>query len=249
MTADAALERLQHERGHALDPRVVDAFVRAYPVLEAQAEVIGKQSIQLHSVPPPHNRPGGTPVESPTYAKALHEISLAHREIQALYDIAQGMSRSLGVHATMNRLSDTLSALVPLSSCALFVPGDEAGTIGCRFASGVDADRIQRLTMRDGQWSTEWVDWRRRLLRHAHAEADPDVTEDAYERTVLASALLCPIFNDGLSACSRSITPSRRLHRRSRAIARPHLRAGGCRDSPLGRSCSSKRKRIHFVIR
>jgi len=196
-TADAALEQLQHERGHALDPRVVDAFVRAYPVLAAEAEAAGTQSGHGHREPPPLDPTGAaTGLEAPPYTKALHEISLAHREIHALYDIAQAMSRSLGVHATMTRLSDTLSTLVPLSSCALFVPGEDASTIGCRFAGGVDADRIQRLTMRDGQWSTEWLDWRRAPLGQVHAGPELTAADHADERTVLASALLYPLIFD-----------------------------------------------------
>jgi diguanylate cyclase (GGDEF)-like protein/putative nucleotidyltransferase with HDIG domain len=198
ITADAALERLQHARGHALDPRVVDAFVGAYPALAAQADAKAGpgQSALADRSSTTFESAGSAAVESGPYSKALHEISLAHREIHALYDIAQAMSSSLGVHATMNRLSDTLSALVPLSSCALFVPGDEAGTLGCRFAHGVDVDRIQRLTMRDGQWSTEWVAWSRPPLSHTHSVAN-SAAGDADERTVLASALMYPlIFNE-----------------------------------------------------
>jgi diguanylate cyclase (GGDEF)-like protein len=187
MTAATALERLQQERGKALDPTVVDAFVRAYPALAAEAEAM---------VPPPEPV-RSTPPESWPDSSALHDISLAHREARALYEIAQAMSRSLGVSDTMELLSNKLSAVVPLSSCALFVRVDEAGTIGCRFATGVDADRIQRLTMRDGQWSAQWAGGNRLPFGHVRTDANLEVAVETDARTVLSSALVHPlVFND-----------------------------------------------------
>ena len=49
------------------------------------------------------------------------DIALAHREIYALYEIAQAMGTSLGVADTMALISSKLSSLVPFSCCALFL--------------------------------------------------------------------------------------------------------------------------------
>jgi diguanylate cyclase (GGDEF)-like protein len=189
------IEEQQRRGDNALDPTVVDAFVRAYPVLAPAAETIGGSDRDPVSTP---QHPVSLPAaEAQLPSSALHEISVAHREIQALYEIAQAMSRGLGVPDTMMRLAEQLSTLVPLSACAVFVPGDDAGTIGCRFATGVDAERIQRLTMRDGRWSTQWAAGSRFPRPEAPPDANLEGGDDA-QRTVLASALVYPlIFNEG----------------------------------------------------
>ena len=49
------------------------------------------------------------------------DIALAHREIQALYEIAQAMGTSLNVVGTMGVIANKLSNLVPFSCAALFL--------------------------------------------------------------------------------------------------------------------------------
>ena len=50
----------------------------------------------------------------------FQEIAHAHREIYALYDIAQSMGTGLGVSDTMALIASKLRHVVPFSSCALF---------------------------------------------------------------------------------------------------------------------------------
>ena len=52
---------------------------------------------------------------------AFENIALAHREIYALYEIAQSMGTSLGVSDTMALISSKLSKIMPWSGCALFL--------------------------------------------------------------------------------------------------------------------------------
>ena len=57
----------------------------------------------------------------PTGNRAFENIALAHREIYALYEIAQSMGTSLGVSDTMALISSKLSKIVPWSGCSLFL--------------------------------------------------------------------------------------------------------------------------------
>ena len=66
----------------------------------------------------------------------FEDIALAHREIYALYEIAQTMGTSLGVADTMALISSKLTNLVPFSSCALFLFDEADDTLRCRFATG-----------------------------------------------------------------------------------------------------------------
>ena len=86
----------------------------------------------------------------------FQDIALAHREIYALYEIAQAMGSSLGVSDTMALISSKLSNIVPFSCCALFLYNDESETLRCRFATGVEAETIQQLTIRNGHGLTGW---------------------------------------------------------------------------------------------
>ena len=64
------------------------------------------------------------------------DIALAHREIYALYEIAQTMGTSLGVADTMALIASKLTNLVPFSACALFLFDEPDDMLRCRFATG-----------------------------------------------------------------------------------------------------------------
>src|SRR5262249_19322907 len=120
-------------------------------------------------------------VPSPARSNVFQDIALAHREIYALYEIAQAMGSSLGVSDTMALISSKLSNIVPFSCCALFLYNEDSETLRCRFATGVESEPIQQLTIRNGHGLTGWVARNRRPLvnarpstpRHAPSPAGP----------------------------------------------------------------------------
>src|SRR4029450_12380230 len=121
---------------------------------------------------------------------------LAHREIYALYEIAQAMGSSLGVSDTMALISTKLSNIVPFSCCALFLYTDESEMLRCRFATGVESETVQQLTIKNGHGLTGWVARNRRPLVNARPSADFEAA-GVLTRTALQSALFCPlIFNE-----------------------------------------------------
>ena len=70
-----------------------------------------------------HRRPAARrpPGSCRRAGNAFENIALAHREIYALYEIAQSMGTSLGVSDTMALISSKLTKIVPWSGCALFL--------------------------------------------------------------------------------------------------------------------------------
>ncbi len=200
VTIEAALELLRRESGKALDPKVVETFIRLYPALAADAEASEQQPQRLTRVDsslalvPPAQPAGETAGQS---SRVLHDIALAHREIYALYEIAQAMGSSLGVADTMALIASKLSNLVPFSCCALFLPVDDTGVLRCRFSTGTDAELIQQLTIREGQGLTGWVARNRRPLVNARPKTDLEAAGRTDARTSLQSALVGPlVFND-----------------------------------------------------
>jgi len=203
MSLDAAIGLLRQESGKALDPRVVQTFVEMYSALAAEAEASQEPSRKLTRVPThaPTAAPAVGLIDAPPAPAArtnvFQDIALAHREIYALYEIAQAMGSSLGVSDTMALISSKLSNIVPFSCCALFLYNDESETLRCRFATGVEADTIQQLTIRNGHGLTGWVARNRRPLVNARPSTDLEAAGVPSEHTTLHSALVCPLlFNE-----------------------------------------------------
>jgi diguanylate cyclase (GGDEF)-like protein/putative nucleotidyltransferase with HDIG domain len=202
MSFQAAMALLRQESGKALDPRVVQTFIDAYPQLAAEAEA-SHPSRQLTRVSDQQTdaRPASGLVAAPAAranTNVFEDIALAHREIYALYEIAQAMGSSLGVSDTMALISSKLSNIVPFSCCALYLHSDEDDALRCRFATGIDAELVQVLSIRTGQGLTGWVARNRRPLVNARAAADFEAA-GVVANTTLQSALVCPlVFNDRL---------------------------------------------------
>ena len=201
MSFDAAIGLLRQESNKALDPRVVQTFIDMYPALAAEADASAEPSRKLTRVPThaPTAAPAVGLVDESTSARTnvFQDIALAHREIYALYEIAQAMGSSLGVSDTMALISSKLSNIVPFSCCALFLYNDETETLRCRFATGVEAETIQQLTIRNGHGLTGWVARNRRPLVNARPSTDLEAAGFPSDRTTLHSALVCPLlFNE-----------------------------------------------------
>jgi diguanylate cyclase (GGDEF)-like protein/putative nucleotidyltransferase with HDIG domain len=199
MTADAAMALLQQEAGRALDPRVVQLFLKMVPDMEAAAQSAPLEPSRRLSLDATNERgrpAAGFQAESPKGSTVFDDIALAHREIYALYEIAQTMGTSLGVSDTMALISSKLSNLVPFSTCALFLFDHEADSLRCRFATGVEADLVGTLTVRAGHGLSGWVARNRRPLVNARPSAEFDAA-GLDQHTTLQSALVAPlVFGD-----------------------------------------------------
>ncbi len=195
MTSEAAVGLLTQEAGKALDPQLVTRFIEMLPTMHAEAEATPQavRTLSLAPVQGDRGRPAaGFSSESNTKS-VLDDIALAHREIYALYEIAQAMGTSLGVADTMALISSKLSSLVPFSCCALFLHNEETETLRCRFATGTDSEIVQNLTMRNGHGLTGWVARNRRPLVNARPSADLEAGGLESAATALQSALVCPL--------------------------------------------------------
>jgi diguanylate cyclase (GGDEF)-like protein/putative nucleotidyltransferase with HDIG domain len=198
MTDDGAIGLLRQEAGKALDPNLVQKFVDNLDALRAEAESTTEtvRTLSLPSGQSEKGRPAVGLLPEPSNKTVFDDIALAHREIYALYEIAQAMGTSLGVADTMALISSKLSNLVPFSCCALFLHNEEAETLRCRFATGIDAEVIQQISVKSGLGLTGWVARNRRTLVNARPSADLEAAGIS-TTTTLQSALVCPlVFNE-----------------------------------------------------
>jgi diguanylate cyclase (GGDEF)-like protein/putative nucleotidyltransferase with HDIG domain len=193
LSHDSAVGLLKHESGRALDPALVEKFIEMLPALIAEAAPEAPPAET-----PEHPEPvlGGSAAGIASGAgNAFENIALAHREIYALYEIAQSMGTSLGVADTMALISAKLTKIIPWSGCALFLHHSATDTLKCRFAAGVDAPQLLDANLQSGEGLSGWVARNRRTL----VNADPRVTFEAagvVAPTQLRSAIVCPLFFD-----------------------------------------------------
>jgi diguanylate cyclase (GGDEF)-like protein len=134
----------------------------------------------------------GTRASEGARPSVFDDIALAHREIYALYPIAQAMGTRLGLEDTMALISSKLSNLVPFSACALFLYSESTEHLHCRFATGTDSELMQQLALRNGQGLNGWVARNRPRLVNARPSADLEAMGSNVP-TVLQSALVCPL--------------------------------------------------------
>ncbi len=188
ITHESAVGLLRHEAGRALDPKLVELFVEMLPQLRAE---LAAETPALAR--PLEDAPAGAPSSglAPT-ATAFENIALAHRELYALYEIAQTMGTSLGVADTMALISAKLTKLIPWSACTLFLQQPDGDTLKCRFATGAEAPRLLDATLRLDQGLSGWVARNRRTL----VNANPRLTFEAIGLVgplSLQSAIVCPL--------------------------------------------------------
>src|SRR3954471_11778497 len=196
MSFEAAVSLLQQEAGKGLDPVVVATFIQLLPELQRDAltlEQAMRRTSTSEEQPNAAARPATGLTPEPAKKNVFDDIALAHREIYALYEIAQAMGTSLGVADTMALISAKLSNLVPFSCAALFLYDEETETLRCRFATGTDADVIQQVAVHSGEGLTGWVARNRRPLVNARPSADLEAAGLTELTTTLQSALVCPL--------------------------------------------------------
>ena len=200
LSYDNAIELLRHEAGRALDPRLVPIFIELLPALAAEMST-DTEAQDSNEPAREHIDPVTARLLPSVGNSAFENIALAHREIYALYEIAQSMGTSLGVSDTMALISSKLAKLVPWSGCSLFLHHPESESLKCRFAAGVDAPRLLNTTLKAGEGLSGWVANNRRML----INGDPRVTFTAAgvgDDTSLKSAIVCPLhFNDTFIGC------------------------------------------------
>jgi diguanylate cyclase (GGDEF)-like protein/putative nucleotidyltransferase with HDIG domain len=200
MTHEGALALLQQEAGRALDPSVVEMFVAMIPQMAEAVDALAPVSpVRSEYESKAHTSAIPVELQSENGKNSVFEdIALAHREIYALYELAQTMGTSLGVADTMALIASKLSNLVPFSACALFLYGEKTDALTCKFATGVDDEKLGNLAVKGGHGLSGWVARNRRPL----VNAKPSLEFQAAgldETTKLESALIAPlVFGDRL---------------------------------------------------
>ena len=190
MSPEDALAFLREQAGKAFDPRIVTQFTELLPVLRPPSNGDSARKIR-------HGNDGAsgehTIVIPPLVGTdAFAKIASANRESYTLYEIAQAMGRSMSLAETMTLVSSKLSALVPFSSCTLFVRADD-DSLRCRFATGLHGESLEHATINAGRGLSGWVARHERPLVNGAPRVEFIAAGIAVQDMRLQSALVCPL--------------------------------------------------------
>lgn len=197
MNHESAVALITHEAGRALDPTLVELFVKILPDMMTAlgADVpTDDRSAKGNAVPAGATATGLVPEANPR--NAYENIARAHREIYALYEIAQTMGTSLGLDDTMTLVSAKITHIVPWSGFALYMLEASGQALRCRFATGVDADRLLGRAVAIGQGLSGWSVQNRQAIVNGNPHACFEAAGVEGD-TTLQSAIVCPLYSSG----------------------------------------------------
>ncbi|MDT7688705.1 MAG: hypothetical protein QOJ70_1865 [Acidobacteriota bacterium] len=165
MTGDEACAMLRRGAGGHFDPRVVEVFLRHLPRFEEEITAQGLDNRGLTSEewehrdllgeePSPDTRPASQTVaavhrsDAPNY---LNQITNAHREVYALYEIARTFGSSLDIEDTVTVLVNKVGHVVPFDLCAVYLYDEEKGYATAAHVAGRQADAMRGRAVAPGE--------------------------------------------------------------------------------------------------
>jgi len=133
LSHEKAIEVIKEQSGIHFDPEVVIAFVKVIDkvVQEMATEGTGPLARKITSE--------GLVVESKAIQAAKH-ISRASTELWALYEVAQSLSRSLGIKDTAELVVRKIEEIYPGATCVFFLWDASSGALIADSVFGVDRD-------------------------------------------------------------------------------------------------------------
>ena len=160
MTPEEACAMLRRGAGGHFDPRVVEVFLRHLPRFEEEITAQGLDNRGLTNEEWEHRdllgeeSPGDAAhagvhrSEAPHY---LSQITNAHREVYALYEIARTFGSSLDIEDTVSVLVNKVGHVVPFDLCAVYLYDEEKGYATAAHVAGRHAEVLRGRAVAAGE--------------------------------------------------------------------------------------------------
>ncbi|HMG33926.1 MAG TPA: diguanylate cyclase [Blastocatellia bacterium] len=193
MTRGEAIAMLKEGSGTVFDPAIIAAFLDHLDDFESQ---IREEGVERASVGAPLREGGEQAAGSASAPMVYERIRSAHREVIALYDIAQTIGTSLDLRDTFAVFSSRLEDIVSYTTCVLYLVRTDSTEVEAAHVAGRDADRLKGKSLPSGAGITGWVVANRHAMHNCDPRLDFDVlkveTPDAYK-----TATVVPLMRDG----------------------------------------------------
>jgi diguanylate cyclase (GGDEF)-like protein/putative nucleotidyltransferase with HDIG domain len=207
LTKKEALVYLQSEAGSFYDPRVVGALVDN---LNRMEELAGRVNRSRETWTAPDKRQvnqGDDRLSRDTNElrrSIMKNISSAHRELYALYEIAQNLAKSLNLEEALSFIASKVARLVHYRCLILYLYDEEQKVLKARYVTGHDAARLKDHQVKMGERMSGWAAVHRMPLA-GRAHLDPvkregersDLEEILKSKTIepLENAIVAPLLD------------------------------------------------------
>jgi diguanylate cyclase (GGDEF)-like protein/putative nucleotidyltransferase with HDIG domain len=160
MTPEEACAMLRRGAGGHFDPRVVEVFLRHLPRFEEEITAQGLDNRGLTNEEWEHRdllgeEPAPSPASSAVHRSDaphyLSQITNAHREVYALYEIARTFGSSLDIEDTVTVLVNKVGHVVPFDLCAVYLYDDEKGYATAAHVAGRHAELLRGRAVAPGE--------------------------------------------------------------------------------------------------
>jgi diguanylate cyclase (GGDEF)-like protein/putative nucleotidyltransferase with HDIG domain len=193
MTQEEAIRFLREGGGTVFDPSVVGVFLDHLD--EFEAEIRG-QGVDRTFAEPQMEKGILMPPQLNTGPKVYEHIRSAHREVVALYGIAETIGTSLDLRDTFAVFSSRLLDIVSYTTCVLYLQRHDTLEVEIAHVSGRDMERFKGKKMPSGAGLSGWVI----ANRHPMHNCDPRLDLDAMQMDAAESykvATVVPLIKDG----------------------------------------------------
>ena len=172
MTRDQAIEMLKEGSGTVFDPNVVRTFLDHLDEFESE---IRERCVERQRVELPQHKGNTQAAKAESGPMVYEHIRSAHREVIALYDIAQTIGTSLDLRDTFAVFAARLEDIVSYTTCVLYRVRPDSTDVEAAHVAGRNAEVFRTKSLPSGAGITGWVV----ANRHPMHNCDPRLDFDA----------------------------------------------------------------------
>jgi len=193
MTQEEAISFLREASTTVFDPTVVSVFLDHLEDFESE---IRAQGVDRTFAEPQMEKGILKPPVLNTGPKVYEHIRSAHREVVALYGIAETIGTSLDLRDTFAVFSSRLLDIVSYTTCVLYLQRHDTAEVEAAHVSGRNMERFKGRKMPSGAGLTGWVIANRHPMHNCDPRLDLDALKmDATEQYKVATVV--PLIKDG----------------------------------------------------
>jgi putative nucleotidyltransferase with HDIG domain len=164
MTREQAINLIMEGSGTQYDPRVVGTFLTHLPQFEAEIQAHRDAPLPTFGIEPVEKLSEAARKVAPAAGlaeevvdKDAAKLSLSHKELRALYDLAQAVNGASSRGEIINVFTEKLGLFVPYDTCAITLVVQETGESITAHAAGRYAELLQGRNVKPGEGVTGWV--------------------------------------------------------------------------------------------
>jgi diguanylate cyclase (GGDEF)-like protein/putative nucleotidyltransferase with HDIG domain len=193
MTRDEAIQMLKEGSGTVFDPSIVSSFLDHLEEFESE---IRSQRVEPQHLASALVKGARRKAAVDSGPQVYEQIRNAHREVIALYDIAQTIGTSLDLRDTFAVFSSRLQDIVSYTTCVLYLERQDSTEVEAAHVAGSYAEIVKGLRIPSGAGITGWVVAHRHSMHNCDPRLDFDVMR-AEMPEKYQTATVVPLMRDG----------------------------------------------------